>query len=281
MENAKKLVFIDIDGTLNVPGEKITENVFSALSKAQSNGHRLFISTGRLRSSLSESVKSFSFDGGIFSAGRQLVICNEVIYESYMNPTIVQRIQNILYEKKAKQSIETKDGAYVDWYGEDWNLSYEEWIHLVRVIGGTRIHNINNYEGNSTFKIVFIVDSEDIAEQIADSVGELSKNISLPNLNTVIFGHLIKELPVVIGEISDSTIDKGTGLAKICRYYNASLSDTVAFGDSMNDAPMIKKAGIGVAMGNSESSLIALADMTCKSVFEDGIVDGFKRLRLI
>lgn len=44
-----KLIFLDIDGTLNVSGKNISQPVIKALLQAQKNGHKIFISTGRLK----------------------------------------------------------------------------------------------------------------------------------------------------------------------------------------------------------------------------------------
>jgi hypothetical protein len=49
------------------------------------------------------------------------------------------------------------------------------------------------------------------------------------------------------------------------------ISQSIAFGDSMNDSEIIIKAGIGVAMGNSCDELKALADVVCDSCENDGV----------
>lgn len=66
----------------------------------------------------------------------------------------------------------------------------------------------------------------------------------------------------------------------VCKFYGASLNDTVAFGDGMNDYEMIKTAGISVAMGNACEGLKRLADRVCENVQEDGIYYEFQRMGL-
>ena len=38
------------------------------------------------------------------------------------------------------------------------------------------------------------------------------------------------------------------------------VSEAVAFGDDLNDVPMIEAAGDGVAMGNAKPEVLAVAD---------------------
>lgn len=45
----------------------------------------------------------------------------------------------------------------------------------------------------------------------------------------------------------------------------------MAFGDGGNDIPIVREAGIGVAMGNANESLKAVADYVTASVEEEGI----------
>lgn len=52
----------------------------------------------------------------------------------------------------------------------------------------------------------------------------------------------------------------------------------VAFGDGHNDKSMIEYASLGVAMGNAEVEVKAIADVITKSNDEDGIYHVLKTL---
>ena len=49
------------------------------------------------------------------------------------------------------------------------------------------------------------------------------------------------------------------------------MADVMAFGDSNNDVAMLRNAGIGIAMANSEENVKAVADYTTASNNDDGI----------
>ena len=54
--------------------------------------------------------------------------------------------------------------------------------------------------------------------------------------------------------------------------------EVIAFGDSFNDIPMIKTAGMGVAMGNAEDELKAAAEMITSDCDSDGIAEALEKL---
>ena len=54
-------------------------------------------------------------------------------------------------------------------------------------------------------------------------------------------------------------IDKGAGLAGLCRAMGLDLSETVAAGDSANDVGMLKAAGLGCCMANGSPDAKAAA----------------------
>ena len=61
-------------------------------------------------------------------------------------------------------------------------------------------------------------------------------------------------------EINDVNATKGTGLAWLCEHVGVDVSQAVAFGDDLNDIPMLQVAGDGVAMANAKPEAKAVAN---------------------
>ena len=72
-------------------------------------------------------------------------------------------------------------------------------------------------------------------------------------------------------EILPASINKGQGLLQICKLLDIPAEETVAFGDAENDIPMLKAAGLGVAMENATEATKAAADRVTLSNNCDGI----------
>jgi hypothetical protein len=62
-------------------------------------------------------------------------------------------------------------------------------------------------------------------------------------------------------------VDKGTALAAIAAHYGVPREQTMAFGDARNDLPMLRWAGVGVAVANAHEEVKAAAD--CVSPFSN------------
>ena len=64
-----KLIFIDIDGTLTIPGENVPpDSALTAIRAAQAKGNKVFLCTGRNPDMLSP-LLAYKFDGYVGCGG--------------------------------------------------------------------------------------------------------------------------------------------------------------------------------------------------------------------
>ena len=82
-------------------------------------------------------------------------------------------------------------------------------------------------------------------------------------------------------DITSLDADKGKGLAAMAARLGLDISETMAFGDGANDIPIIRTAGVGVAMGNAGPDVKAAADYTTTPVDDDGIRNALVRYGVI
>lgn len=67
----------------------------------------------------------------------------------------------------------------------------------------------------------------------------------------------------------------------MAEYLGLDISETMAFGDGGNDISIIREAGIGVAMGNANEEVKAMADYVTSSVDEDGVKNALVHFGII
>jgi hydroxymethylpyrimidine pyrophosphatase-like HAD family hydrolase len=79
-------------------------------------------------------------------------------------------------------------------------------------------------------------------------------------------------------EITPPGVHKGSGVAHLGERLGVDRADVVAFGDGLNDHEMLTWAGHGVAMGNADPSTKAIADEVTASNDDDGVALVVERL---
>jgi phosphoglycolate phosphatase (TIGR01487 family) len=72
--------------------------------------------------------------------------------------------------------------------------------------------------------------------------------------------------------------NKGTALKKAAEIIGIPCSKIAAFGDSLNDLPMLKASGFPVAVGNAEKEVKEIAKHVCKNDVGEGVLEGLNFL---
>ena len=78
-------------------------------------------------------------------------------------------------------------------------------------------------------------------------------------------------------EVNAKGADKGSALLWLADYLGIAREETMSFGDGENDIPMIKAAGLGVAMGNALDTVKAVADTVTLTNDENGVAAAIRK----
>ena len=275
-----KLIFLDIDGTIAMPWQKPSRATVEAIQTARSNGHRVFISTGRVEANVAKDVRSIGFDGGIYNAGGRVVVNSTEIMNHPMPVELVKQITDIMEMGKLVYMMEGAYNVYIIRNGDLSPIDLERFYasgEPYRIIKdrrcGLQQKWTTEYGKYPVYKIDFLTESRSTAEWLSEKLCAIAKVIR--------FDTVVPDKSLTIGEVSDWGINKGVALKCICRYLGVDPADCIAFGDSMNDAEILQAAGIGIAMANSDSGVKESADQVCESCEEDGVAKALARLMLI
>jgi len=82
--------------------------------------------------------------------------------------------------------------------------------------------------------------------------------------------YISKSLPYFL-EFASPDVTKASGLEFLAKRLGFSRERTVAFGDGENDVELLDWAGYGVAVANAHERVLAVADLVCPSVDEEGV----------
>ncbi len=83
-----------------------------------------------------------------------------------------------------------------------------------------------------------------------------------------------------ISSIIATGVDKGSGLQALCRCLNIPVSAAIAIGDSENDCPMLRDAGLPLAMGNAIDDVKAASEYIMPDCDHDGVAEAIERFLL-
>ena len=81
-------------------------------------------------------------------------------------------------------------------------------------------------------------------------------------------------------EVNAAGVDKGTGMLRLGRLLGIRPGEIMTCGDGNNDLPMIRAAGLGVAMGNAIDEVKQAADYITCTNDEDGAAKAIERFAL-
>lgn len=277
----RKLIFLDIDGTLLVPGETIRQTVLEGLRKARNRGHQIFVCTGRSVSVLPRELDDLQMDGIIASAGSDIWIHGQNVYRGALSVEQIRKACGILEGYGAVYVLEGYDHMYVSKSGtkvlldqappKDMNPELARWRQFIQKKKNVRNFSDWNPENTPIPKVTFMMWGKERVESLEEDV----KQDFYMALFQTESGNFFN------GELISLKDNKGTAIRKTADILHEDLKNTVAFGDSMNDYQMIQEAAVGIAMGNADEKLKKIASRICESVEEDGVIRELERMGII
>lgn len=277
----KKLIFLDIDGTILPVNGEIHRTVKEGLKEARKRGHQIFICTGRSHRMLPKSLDDVELDGIVASAGSDIWIhgqnvCREVLEEGLLKETIslLEQMETIyilegfqrVYVSKRGKSILSES---VPVPGDNPEIvRWKKFFNSQKNVGDIEAWK---EEQAPIPKLSFITWSREEAERVYHALNEKFHVVFFPPRTDQFFN----------GELISRTANKGTAVRWTAEYLKVGVQNTVAFGDSMNDYQMIEQAACGVVMENGDPKLKEIADRVCESVEADGVIKELRRMGVV
>lgn len=244
-----KILFFDIDGTLVNPRTGcISEKTKETLNRLRETGRKLFIATGRPHASLPD-LSDVEFDGFITVNGSLCYTREEVIYHTPLVPEAVRKVIQNAAALDRPVTVATRDRLSANGWDQDLADYYR--------LAGLELTVDENFEDacrEDVYQMMLGCRESDHPAIIRDAEGV---NI------TFSWDRAADVIP--------AGSSKGTAILKVLEYYHLEPTQAMAFGDGFNDIEMLQTVGTGVAMGNADPRLKAIAKDQCGPVWEEGI----------
>ena len=263
-----KLIAMDLDGTLNNDQKIITEKTKAALMATQKRGIRLALASARPSPGLFKErdvLRLQDYNGILMSYNGGRIVdaaTGKVLFETSMD---LAQTKQVLRRLEALPVTPILDDG-VQFYVADKNGYKVDYECKNNSMTCTEVGNLADFLSFAPIKILMSVQPEELAE--------VQKQIAafLPETLTVV------QTAAFYLEVIPKVINKGQGIRDICAVLGIDPSEVISFGDAANDIPMLREAGMGVAMGNAAEAVMAAADMVTLSNNEDGIAAALEKL---
>lgn len=257
-----KLIAIDLDGTLLTSDKKISDRSKVALAQAKAAGVKIVLCTGRPLAAIhhyleeldlcEENDFSITFNGGLVQRNKS----GEIIEKALMPLEQINKLYQLAITLDVPLDI-LSDGLvlqiptstnYVSIYSQLNNLlTFKEC--LFEQLSTTGIYN----------KAVVAIEEEYLDQQIRKIPEEFYEQFEVIKTRS----NLLEFMP--------KGITKAYGISLLAKDLNIIPDEIMTIGDEENDLPMIKYAGMGVAMKNAVSKVKAAADIITDTNDQDGV----------
>ena len=254
-----KAVFFDIDGTLvSFKTHEVPASAIAALTALREQGVKVFIATGRQKGSINN-LGSLQFDGYVTLNGGYCLAGEEVIYKRSIPKADIEALIRYQQEKPFPCALVEEDGLFQNYIDEN-ALSLYGLLNFPL----PPVRPLEENNGKEVFQLIAFFQAGNEEEIMS----------VLPHCEATRWNPLF-------ADVVPKGSSKAIGIDHIIAHYGIRLEETMAFGDGGNDIPMLRHAGIGVALGDASDEVKAAADWVTTSVDEDGIMNALKHFGVI
>lgn len=266
----KKVLVLDIDGTLTNSKKEISPATKEAIQNIMEQGHKVILASGRPTPGMRRYERELELEkyGGYLLSfnGARIVECRsgEIVYQRLLPLALLTGLY----------SFAEKNGCgLVTYLGDEVISAFspDRYVELEARINGMPVRQVENFLDFVDFDINKCLMTADVerAEALEKELREKYSDVA----------SVYRSEPFFI-EIMPKNVDKASSLDKMLEAVGAKREDVICCGDGFNDISMIKYAGVGVAMGNAQPAVREAADYITATNDEDGLVQVIDRFIL-
>lgn len=268
---AIKAILLDIDGTLTNSKKEITPLTKEVLLKAQAQGIRLVIASGRPAKGIFQygDQLDMRYNHGLFVCynGARVVDCGtgevlvDITIDKETTKEVLCHMKNFdvrpVITHGSHMVVEDVYNCMISDHGRQFNvIEYESRMNGYRLMETEDLEQFIDFPVN---KILTAGDSEYLEAHYKEMAAPFEGRLSM--MFTANFYY----------EFTALNVNKGRALTMAMERLGIRPEECIAFGDAENDISMLEYAGIGVAMGNAQKAVLDIADEVTDDNEHDGI----------
>lgn len=271
-----KIIALDLDGTLLNSQKELSCENYRTLEAAAAQGIEIVPTTGRFYNAMPQVIRDLPF------VNYAITINGAQIYDKRQDSSIFRAEIPLEQALQIMEFMDTLPVIYDCFMGDaswmtqqlyDQSPDFAPDIHCLKMLLELRnpvpeLKAFIRAQGKDIQKIQFFTKDMELRQRML---------VQMPKMFP---GNLVSTSLANNVEINNSRANKGEALHILARHLGVDPAQTIAFGDALNDLPLVRAAGIGVAMGNAHPIVKENAAFVTRSCDEDGVAFGIRKFCL-
>ena len=276
-DSTYRMVAIDLDGTLLGPDGKVTERTRQAIHRCLAAGMLVCFATGRNWTESKTVLDTVAhYDHAVFAGGAMVIDTRQdvTLHRTGVDPALAREICGLLEEAgHAVLALQDTATAGVDYLISDEVPVNAQTMHWMNVTSAVVHHvpRLSQYSHEHTIRLGIVAEPDEVDAVHAQLEEKFSGRIFFHRL-------FVPQAGVTVLEIFDPAVNKWEGILHVARHHDVEPEQIIAIGDDVNDIPMLRQAGLGVAMGNASADIQALAKKVIGTNRDDGLAAFLEEL---
>lgn len=265
-----KIVFFDLDGTLVRRDHTISEASLAAIGRLRRSGVAVCIATGRALFGAREIAEQLNINSqSLFFSGALLINPSDgtVLSSETIAPDAAGAIAKKLKEHGIFCEMYTLDSYFIE------SPSPLADIHRHYLGRLSEIAPFNTLSGSRPIYKIGTITTTPEEEQRLKQIAREFPGFNLATAKGA------AHPGIVFGNITSGAAGRDKAFDRLLEHFAVKPENIAAFGDAESDIPFIKRAGIGVAMGDAPEEVRRHANFVTKSAEEDGVAFALGMLR--
>lgn len=266
-----KLLAVDIDGTLVNSRDELTPRTQQALRRARSQGIEVVLATGRRYSRTLHLVEPLGLDVPLVTASGALIKHprnHQTLYQACFERELLCALLATIARHGYDAVLYTDSYAQgFDFYCPSLTVQDEELADYLALNPGCgrQWPQLMTNPPEGVFAGFATGTREEMLALEQALVRQFGDRLSVHVLRSPRYRGFMCEL-------APQGVTKWSGICRLARQWGIAAHEICAVGDDVNDIPMIREAGLGIAMGNALDVVKQAADRVAPSHDEDGLV---------
>lgn len=245
-----KMLVLDLDGTLLRSDKTVSPRTIRALHLARERGVEVVLNSGRMTAAMEPTADRMGMDcyliayNGAAATGPR-ALGRKRLFEKPLDLEIARELAAIARARHLQFNYYRDELVYTEDHPE---LRRHRDVYESRTRSPFRfVERLEHYMDVAPLKVLFVVDPP-VRDRLYD---ELKPHFGARS-------NMTKTDPEYL-EFLHPEVDKGVGVQGLCDALRIPMASVMAMGDGDNDAPMVARAGWGVAVSNARPSVLDVA----------------------